>query len=97
MKPCELCGATHESFNCEDRDMTVIGICRTCAGLMRECYRHKTNGIQHLDCIGKNPVDINWYDRQVKYYNDNKEACNKLMPIPSHVVSPEDFYKIKSN
>jgi hypothetical protein len=97
MKPCELCGAIHESFNCEDRDMTVIGICRTCAGLMRECYRHKTNGIQHLTCIGHTPVSYAYYLSQVKFLNENAEYCNKLIPIPAHVTIPEDFDGKKAN
>jgi hypothetical protein len=99
MKPCDICGATHISVLCDDRDMTVLGICRICAGLIRECYKHKANlaTMQHLKCVGSQPVSEEYYASQVKFLSENKEYCNKLIPIPSHVVSPEDFGGKKCN
>lgn len=91
MEPCKLCEGVHESVNCDDRDMTVIGICRICAGVMRECYRHKTTGDFHTACIGTEPVSLECYDRAVKFLAENFEYCNKLIPIPEHIVSPEEF------
>ena len=95
-KPCELCGGVHDSIDCADRDMTIIGLCNLCLGVARESYRHKVNEkMQHLACVarGFKPYPDEVYAKKWEEILLNKAEWDKPIPIPEWVLHPDSTKK----